>query len=188
MRRCGKKQKLKKFQPCEKYSGHFGHFGHIFLVMLRRFITSRLFSCPFPVINTLQSPFWNCIQTLQNRRERAPKLQVHMATKYKITAEQNTERQTLRAKKDEAISFEIDFSPWAEDNDDVSTVTWTVRSGYAESSNTALSSNVASGLVTLSECGRSMIEVKATTASNQVKIVHIETLATDPSLQDDYGF
>lgn len=91
---------------------------------------------------------------------------------------------------DDAKTYQIDFSAWADDNHNISSVVWSTESGDAAISGEALSSNVASALITFGSVGKNLIKVKGTTASSEVYVVWIEILAKDPTLDfvDDYGF
>jgi hypothetical protein len=112
-----------------------------------------------------------------------------MATEFILTAENNPEIFRDVTFKDAKKTYSFDFTPWAEDNHDVTTVTWTVQSGQAAVSGQALTSNVATALVTFSQAGRSLIQVKGATASNEVFIAHLDVVAKDPEAVfiDDYG-
>lgn len=93
----------------------------------------------------------------------------------------------ILAFKPGAETVKFDFSPWAEDNGSVSAVTWTVKSGQAAIANKTLASNVAQAVITTSESGGSLIQIKAT-AGNNVYITHLDILAKDPyRITDDYG-
>lgn len=91
--------------------------------------------------------------------------------------------------KNEADTIRFDFSAWAEDNAALTTVTWSVEAGDAAVSGSALSSSVASSLVTVSNPGRSLIKLTATDGT-RTKIVFLDILCKDPNqrAQDDYGF
>lgn len=111
-----------------------------------------------------------------------------MATEFIITAENNPQIFYDIAFKDGVKTYSFDFKPWAEENHDVTTVTWTVKSGQATVSGEALTSNVATALVTFSQAGRSLIQIKAATASNETFIAHLDILAKDPqAIVNDYG-
>lgn len=79
-----------------------------------------------------------------------------------------------------AKTYKINFKPWAEENNDVSAVSWTVKAGQSTISNESLSSNVANALITFGNVGLQLIEVKATTAS-EVFIWYLEVLVKDLS-------
>lgn len=112
-----------------------------------------------------------------------------MATEFTLTAENNPEVFRDIAMKDGKKTYSFDFKPWAEDNHDITTVTWTVKAGQAAVSGQALTSNVASALVTFSQAGGSLIQIKGETASNEVYVAYLDVLAKDPNaaVVDDYG-
>lgn len=87
----------------------------------------------------------------------------------------------------EANTYSFDFSPWAEDNNTVTGVTWTVDSGNGAISGEALSSNVATALVTTSTVGRTLIKVTATTGT-EIYVAYLDILTKEPyNTDDDYG-
>ena len=99
-------------------------------------------------------------------------------------------RQRLQFKGD-VKSLSVDFNPWADDNGTVTSVTWSVESGNATIGTEALSSNVASSIITTSESGNSMIKLVATDGTHS-EAVYIKVLTKDPqsiySVTTDYGF
>jgi len=110
-----------------------------------------------------------------------------MATEFYITAENNPQKLSDVSFKDAVKSYSLDFSPWAEDNNTVTAVTWTVKSGQASVSGQALASNVATAQVTFSQEGGSLIQIKAETGT-ETYILYLDILAKDPDLStDDYG-
>ena len=112
-----------------------------------------------------------------------------MSTNFTITAKSNPELFKDVAMKDGVKTYSFDFKPWAEDNHDVTTVTWTVKSGQAAVSGAALSSNVATAKVTFSEAGGSLIQIKGATASNETYVAYLDVMAKDPNANyaNDYG-
>lgn len=99
---------------------------------------------------------------------------------YQITNKNQRDIYRFNGMKDGAYTFSFDFSPWAEDNSTVTTATWTVKAGQAAVSGKTLTSNVASALITLSEAGGSLIQLKADTGA-EIKVLYIDILAKDPS-------
>lgn len=110
------------------------------------------------------------------------------AEKITIPVFENQDTYRGRLKIDEIKKYEIDFSPWAEDHSDITSVTWTVKSGQAGVSNETLSNNIVSAIVTFNQRGRSMIEVKAETGT-EVKMIWFDLFTHDPSriYVYDYG-
>ena len=88
-----------------------------------------------------------------------------------------------------ARSYNIDFSPWAENNNTVTSVTWTVKNGSASISGESLTSNVANALITFSQAEKNLIEIKGITTS-ETFVTYLEVLVKDPSLDfiNDYDF
>lgn len=96
-----------------------------------------------------------------------------------VTSKQRQEIRQRAQYKGDVKALSVDFSPWAEDNSDVSTVTWSVESGNAAISSETLTSNVASALITTSEAGHSMIKLLATDGTH-TEAVYIHIRARDP--------
>lgn len=97
-----------------------------------------------------------------------------------ITANNSlTTPNTHRAFKGEIVPFSFDFSAWADDNAALTSATWTVESGDATVSGTALNSNVATGNVTVSNEGKSLIKVSGTTGT-LTKVVYLSIYADEP--------
>jgi len=108
-------------------------------------------------------------------------------TDYVITAQNNPQILQNYGFKDGIYTYSLDFSPWAEDNNTVTTVTWTTKSGQAAISGEALAANVASAQVSLPNEGGNLIQVKAETGA-ETYIVYLDILAKDPQrITDDYG-
>jgi hypothetical protein len=80
--------------------------------------------------------------------------------------------------KADAETYSIDFSPWCEQNHNLTSVTWVSQMGQAGISGAALVGNVASALVTFSEAGGNLIKITATTSA-EVHVVYLDVLAKD---------
>jgi hypothetical protein len=107
--------------------------------------------------------------------------------KISIKATNNSERFYDVVSIDDKKTYQIDFSPWAEDNHSVSSINWSVESGEASISGQSLTSNVASALITFASSERNLIKIKATTSS-EVYVVWLEIKVKDPTFDftDDY--
>lgn len=89
--------------------------------------------------------------------------------------------------KDGAETIQFDYSPWAEDNGDVTSVTVTVESGDAGVSNENLADNIQSMLVTTTQEGWSLLKLFATDGTNK-DVQYLEISVKDPQRQiSDYG-
>jgi hypothetical protein len=83
-------------------------------------------------------------------------------------------------------TYSFDFSPWADDNHDVSSAAWEVIAGNASVSGASLTDNVATAQVTFSDSGGSLIKVTATTATEKY-VAYLDVLAKDPmTATNDY--
>lgn len=97
---------------------------------------------------------------------------------FTITAQNNIQPFTDIAYKGAAKTYSFDFNPWAEDNHDVTSVTWDVQSGQAAISGQALVANVASALVTFAEEGGNLIKITATTSAEKY-VVYLDVPVKD---------
>ena len=105
-----------------------------------------------------------------------------------ITAENNQQIFRDQNFKDSIITYQFDFSPWAKENNPVTTVTWTVKSGQVSIAGQTLAVNVASAQITLSEAGGSLVEIKAETGT-ETYIAFLDILTLDQErIINDYGF
>jgi len=90
--------------------------------------------------------------------------------------------------KGEAETIKFDLKPLEEDIGTVNSVTWTVKSGQAAVSGESLSSSIASALITVSEVGRSRIEVQFTDGTEiAVRTLFIRAREPQTTANDDYG-
>lgn len=110
-----------------------------------------------------------------------------MSTDFVVTAYGKPDRFKDRVSKGDAVTYYINFSPWQEENSDITSVTWTVEAGQASVSGASESAGFATALVTFSSAGNNLISILATTAT-QKKKVWLEVYAADEEVfADDYG-
>ena len=81
---------------------------------------------------------------------------------------------------DTARTYTIDLSPWAEENNNITTATWTVKSGAASVTNKTLASNVVSALITFSSAQNNLIKIKLETGT-EIRIVWLDIHVFDPN-------
>ena len=108
---------------------------------------------------------------------------------YYITTETRQQVRKMLTMKGDDAKLSFDFSPWAEDNAALTSVTWTVESGQASIDGQALSSSVATARITTNETGTSLIKLSATDGTH-TKTVHLKVLTKDPeytTAASDYG-
>lgn len=107
---------------------------------------------------------------------------------YYVTSERRLEPIFREMPEGEAETIRFDLTPWEEDNGTVTTATWTVKSGQASVSGAALTSSIASALVTASQSGKSRIEVSFTDGT-ETTVRNIFIIAREPTLYRtiDYG-
>ena len=101
-----------------------------------------------------------------------------MATDFTITSENNPQLFRDTTSKGDAVSYSFDFTPWEEDNNTITSATWTVEVGQAVISNETLTSGILTALITTSESGGSLIKLVATTGT-QIKSIWLDILAQD---------
>lgn len=111
-----------------------------------------------------------------------------MSTKFVIVSENNVQKFKDISFKGAAVKYEFNFAPWQDDNNTITGVVWEVKSGQATISGEALTSAVATALVTFGESGSNLIKLTASTAASGVYVAYLDVLATDPqSGTNDYG-
>lgn len=88
-----------------------------------------------------------------------------------------------------AKTIEFDATPWAEDNNDITTVTWEVLSGNAGVTNKQLTSNVLSALLSYTDVGTVLIKVTCDTGTEQL-IIYYDAQVIDPqyNVTRDYDY
>jgi hypothetical protein len=86
------------------------------------------------------------------------------------------------------VTYEIDCSPWEDDNSTITSATWTVESGQASISGQSVTDGVVSANVTFSQSGKTLISVLLVTAVQKKKF-WIQVLSKDlqQGTTDDYG-
>jgi hypothetical protein len=102
-----------------------------------------------------------------------------MAKEYVIRARDNInshkDQFNIRGKR----TYSFDFTPWAEDNNTVTSVTWTSKHGQASITGQALASNVATAQIEATEDGRNLIEVLADTGTEKFS-AYLDIFVRDP--------
>lgn len=111
-----------------------------------------------------------------------------MSKKIFITSEDNPKRYYDRAFVGDARTYSFDFSQWAEENNNVTAVTFEVVAGSAGITGETLASNVATALITTSEITGVLIKITATTGT-EIYVAYLDIIVKDPKTQfnDDYG-
>lgn len=88
----------------------------------------------------------------------------------------------------DAVTYELDCTPWEADNNEIVSATWTIEAGYATISDEAVSDGIVSALVSFEQASKVLISILLTT-SQQKKKLWLEVLAKDMKYYpDDYGF
>jgi len=106
---------------------------------------------------------------------------------YFITSENNPQDFRDQAQLGSIKTYQFDFSQWAEENTDLVTVTWTVKSGQVTITGQALAANVANAQIAFPESGGSLVEIKAETGT-ETYIAILDLLTIDPRRPiEDYG-
>ena len=110
-----------------------------------------------------------------------------MARSYTVLANRQTQVIKTLAFKDEIEKYSFDLTPWEEDNGTVTTATWTVKSGNVSIGSKTLTANVAAAVLTFSEGGWNLIQLKLTDGTHTV-VVTLQILVKDPNRAiSDYG-
>lgn len=109
--------------------------------------------------------------------------------KFTVRHNDREDLRTIRTIKGAIQALEVDFAPWADDNGALTSATWSVLSGNATISSTALASSSATATLTTADEGNSVIEVKGINAS-YTQPIRIRVYAKSPQAfpVNDYGF
>lgn len=110
-----------------------------------------------------------------------------MTTNFVVTAKQTSDQFFDVVSKGDTEKYQFDLTPWQEDNDTISSVTWTVESGQAAVSGQTFLSGVASALLSFPEDGRSFISVLATTPTVKKKLWLVAEARDVKLYTDDYS-
>ena len=89
----------------------------------------------------------------------------------------------------EVKTYKVDFSPWAEQNNNISNIDWEIKSGQVTISNKSLLNNISTALIAFTKQGRILIKLTADTET-QKYVLWLDILVRDLSanLLNDYGF
>lgn len=110
-----------------------------------------------------------------------------MSTDFVIAAKPKPDRFQDNVSVGDAVTYSFDFTPWQEENNTITSVTWESKYGQVGISNQQLIAGVATALLTYSTRGNNLVAVLATTAT-QSKKVWLEVKAKDVQYYpDDYG-
>lgn len=108
--------------------------------------------------------------------------------KYYVTNTRTTQRNKRVMFEGGAENIQYDYTSWAEDNGDTTSVTVTVEYGDAAISGESLTSNVKSMLVTTSNTGKSLIKLVATDGTDKdVQWLEIYAKPMNVTINEDYG-
>jgi len=106
---------------------------------------------------------------------------------FTISQDRNPETLNDLVQVDEAKTYTIDLTPWAQDNGDITAITWTIKAGTVTISDESLTANIASCLMTFTQSGNVRVQVKAQT-SDDIHIINLGIAVKDRSrYADDYG-
>ena len=104
-----------------------------------------------------------------------------------ITSTRQRQHERISTLKESAETITIDYSPWAEDNGDVSAAVASIEGGQASVSNENLTSNAKTLVLTTPESGISNIKIKAT-AGNNIHVLNILVKTKEIyAVNEDYG-
>lgn len=107
-----------------------------------------------------------------------------LATKTKVDSFRDT------ASIGDVVKYEIDCTPWQDDNDTITSAQWTNDAGSSPGiTNPQLASGIVSAFVNFTQAGTQRIKITLTTAT-RTKVMWLEVKVKDPSrcgYGDDYG-
>lgn len=92
-----------------------------------------------------------------------------MPTAYVVTSKDNPRQQYDTVTMTDTVEYSVDFTPWQDDNDPITAVTWKIESGQAGLGATTLNAGVSTALISFPQAGRCLISAIATTATRSKK-------------------
>ena len=112
-----------------------------------------------------------------------------MPTAYVVTSKDNPRVQYDNVTVTDTVQYSVDFTPWQDDNDAITGVTWAIESGQAGLGATTFNAGVSTALISFPQAGRSLISAVALTATRSKKI-WLNVVAHDElnSIYDDGYF
>lgn len=87
----------------------------------------------------------------------------------------------------DATKYQIDCTPWQEDNGTITSAEWTVESGTASIASENLTSGITSAIITYTQAGKALTSILLTTATTKKKIWLAVSVKDMKLLADDYG-
>lgn len=105
-----------------------------------------------------------------------------MTFSFVVTNKGNPRQKYFNVEKGDQEQFQIDFRPWQDDNDTITSVTWKVESGMAGLGTQTFNGGIASAILAFPQAGRSIVSALAQTATRSKKMylnidAHDETLS-----------
>lgn len=88
----------------------------------------------------------------------------------------------------DVVKYAIDTTPWQEDNDTVTSATWTNTGGSVAIASQLVSAGIVSAVLTPNQSGTQLIEILLQTASGLKKKIWLQLKVKDIQYSgDDYG-
>ena len=106
-----------------------------------------------------------------------------MAQNYVITAQDNQGRYRDKFNIDAIRTYNFDFTPWAEDNNNLVSVQASVKSGQVSITNPTLTDNVFTAQIGATSSGRSIIQILADTGTEKYS-AYLDLFVRDPEYDE----
>lgn len=111
-----------------------------------------------------------------------------MTVSFTLTTKTRVDTFVDSASIGDVTKYSFDCSPWAEDNEAITSAVWTIESGEASVSGQAIASNVLSAVLSLSTSGKVLVSVLLSTAGGLAKKLWLEINVRDKKVDSgDYG-
>jgi len=111
-----------------------------------------------------------------------------MSTDYTVTAKGKPDIFYDNVSIGDAKSYAFDFTPWQEDNNTITSVTWVIEQGAPAINNQSLSGGIASALMTFSQSGKSLVSITADTGTEKKKVwLEVNAKDLEDNFNQDYG-
>lgn len=112
-----------------------------------------------------------------------------MSVDFTLAAKTRVDKFTAILSIGDVVKFNIDVTAWQEDNDTVTSATWTNVFGTVGITGQQISSGVVSANLSATQSGTAQVSVLLATASGLTKKIWINMRIKDQDVSgDDYGF
>lgn len=93
-----------------------------------------------------------------------------MSTDFTVVAKSNPSKYVDNVSKGDVVTYTFDFTPWQEDNSEISSVEWKIEAGQAAILSSTLDDGVTTAVVQFNEKGQVLLSITAITPIERKKM------------------